>query len=77
MKNQSYIWLAISTVFLIAVAVTAHYQMNFPFVYSLVIIGQLVLIFTVYKVLTDKYSTDKTFNDWYEDKPQKDKTYSS
>jgi len=28
---------------------------------------------TVYKVLTDKYTTDKTFDDWYEDHPMSDK----
>jgi hypothetical protein len=30
-------------------------------------IGQILLIITVYKVLTDDYTTTKTFEDFYED----------
>jgi len=30
-------------------------------------VGQLLLIFTVYKVLVDDYTTNKTFGDFYED----------
>jgi hypothetical protein len=45
--------------------------MNFPFgwIFSLTIAGQTLLIITVYKVLTDPYTTKKTFEDFYEDYP--------
>ena len=31
--------------------------------------GQMFLAITVYKVLRDNYSTKKTFEDFYEDRP--------
>lgn len=45
--------------------------MDFPFgwIFSLTIAGQTLLIITVYKVLTDPYTTKKTFEDFYEDYP--------
>jgi hypothetical protein len=51
--------------------------MNMPFglVFFLVVFGQGLLIFTVYKVLTDDYTTDKTFEDFYEDRPDLGKNY--
>ncbi|EIA09196.1 hypothetical protein HJ01_01582 [Flavobacterium frigoris PS1] len=32
-------------------------------------IGYFLILFMVYKVLRDRYSTTKTFKDWYEDQP--------
>jgi len=32
-------------------------------------IGSFLVPFMVYKVLTDEYTTFKTFKDWYEDNP--------
>ena len=45
------------------------YNVNYPIVFTAVLLGQAWWIFTVYKVLTDEYTTDKTFDDWYEDYP--------
>ncbi len=44
---------------------------NFPFslIFFTTLAGQILLLITVYKVLTDDYVTDKTFDDWYEDHP--------
>ncbi len=36
----------------------------------LFIVGNFLVIWMVYEVLRDKYSTTKTFKDWYEDKPK-------
>jgi hypothetical protein len=73
MKNTAIrLVLAIS---LLLVVLTIMADLNFPFsfMFFLTLFGQVLLIYTVYKVLTDKYTTDKTFDDWYEDHPMPDK----
>ena len=67
MKNTA-IKLVWSTT-LVLVVLTVIAQLDFPFswIFFLTCFGQVLLIYTVYKVLTDKYTTDKTFDDWYED----------
>ena len=59
---------------LVLVTVTIMASMNFPFnwVFYVTIIGQALVIYMVYKVLTDNYSTVKTFDDFYEDNPIKE-----
>ena len=42
-----------------------------PVLISLLIIGHFLILFMVYIVLNDNYSTTKTFNDWYEDHPKR------
>jgi hypothetical protein len=37
----------------------------------MLVAGQFLVLWMVYKVLTDNYKTDKTFKDWYEDRPVK------
>jgi hypothetical protein len=46
-------------------------SLNFPFnwVFYLTVIGQVLVVVMVYKVLTDTYTTDKTFEHFYEDRP--------
>lgn len=62
-------WVALTTLILITVTIMA--TMNFPFnwVFYVTVLGQAAVIFMVYKVLTDVYTTDKTFEDFYEDYP--------
>ena len=45
--------------------------MGFPFnwVFYLTVIGQILVVIMVYKVLTDNYTTTKTFEYFYEDCP--------
>jgi len=73
MKNTA-IKLVLS-ISLLLVVLTIMADLNFPFsfMFFLTLFGQVLLIYTVYKVLTDKYTTDKTFDDWYEDHPMPDK----
>ena len=73
MKNTA-IRLVLATTFVLVV-LTIMAQLNFPFgwMFFLTCFGQVLLIYTVYKVLTDKYTTDKTFDDWYEDHPMSGK----
>ena len=69
MKNIAIYLLAITTFLLLLVVVFS--AMNFPYawVFYLTVIGQIFLVVTVYKVLRDKYTTQKTFEDFYEDAP--------
>jgi hypothetical protein len=73
MKNTA-LRLVWATTFVLVV-LTIMAQLNFPFswIFFLTLFGQGLLIYTVYKVLTDNYTTDKTFDDWYEDHPMSDK----
>lgn len=56
---------------LILVVLVLMSGMNFPFhwLFYATLFGQIALIVMVYKVLTDDYKTDKTFEDFYEDRP--------
>lgn len=69
MKISPFYFVFITTLLLITVTIMA--TMNFPFnwVFYLTVIGQLFVLIMVYKVLKDKYSTTKTFEDFYEDFP--------
>lgn len=69
MKLTAHFYIIVTTLLLVTVAVMVFYNVAFPIVMTTVLIGQAWWIFTVFKVLQDKYSTDKTFDDWYEDYP--------
>jgi TRAP-type C4-dicarboxylate transport system permease small subunit len=62
-------WVASTTIALIMVTIMA--TMNFPFnwVFYVTVIGQAMIVYMVYRVLTENYTTDKTFEDFYEDYP--------
>ena len=47
----------------------AALDFQYAWIFSLTTIGQILLVFAVYHVLTDDYSTNKEFKDWYEDRP--------
>ncbi|MDP5229299.1 MAG: hypothetical protein NWQ38_02815 [Cellulophaga sp.] len=69
MKDSAYFYVALTTLVLVTVTIMA--AMNFPFnwVFYVTVLGQVLVVFMVYKVLKDKYSTTKTFEDFYEDHP--------
>ncbi len=69
MKLSAHFYVIVTTLLLAAVGIMVFYNVAYPIVYTTVIIGQAWWIFTVYKVLTNNYSTSKTFEDWYEDHP--------
>ena len=58
---------------LVLVTLTIMASMNFPFswVFYVTVFGQGLVVYMVYKVLTDDYQTTKTFEDFYEDVPVK------
>ncbi|MEQ8419345.1 MAG: hypothetical protein RIB64_05005 [Arenibacter algicola] len=69
MKNTAMFWVAATTLVLISLTIMA--AMNFPFnwVFYVTVLGQIMLVYMVFRVLTDNYTTDKTFKDFYEDCP--------
>ncbi len=69
MKLSPVILLLITTFVLITVAVFAALDLPFRWVFFLTVFGQTLLIISVFRVLKDDYSTDKTFEDFYEDHP--------
>lgn len=62
-------YIGITTLLLVTIAVMVFFNLRYDLVFYTVLAGQAWWLFTVYKVLTDDYSTDKTFDDWYEDHP--------
>jgi len=56
---------------MVLVTVTIMVSMNFPFnwIFYMTVFGQALVVYMVYKVLTDDYDTPKTFDDFYEDNP--------
>lgn len=70
MRQSAHIYVIISSILLVAIAVMVFYNVSYPVVFYTVLFGQAFWLFTVYKVLTDKYTTEKTFDDWYEDHPR-------
>ncbi|MFP2996623.1 hypothetical protein ABN763_11960 [Spongiivirga sp. MCCC 1A20706] len=69
MKFNGLHWLGITTLLLITVTIFVSMKLSFGLIFYITVLGQLLLIYAVYKVLTDNYTTDKTFEDFYEDRP--------
>ncbi|AVR44358.1 hypothetical protein C7S20_03285 [Christiangramia fulva] len=70
MKRTGIILLSISTLILVSLVVLSSANVAFPIVFYLTVIGQVIFMLSVFKILTDKYHTEKTFDDWYEDSPR-------
>lgn len=69
MKSWPIILILATTLILVTVAIFSALQFPFHWVFWLTIAGEALLIVTVFRVLTDSYSTHKTFDDFYEDHP--------
>ncbi len=69
MKVSPLTYLAVTTFLLVAITIMASLNFAFAWIFYLMVIGQIFLAITVYKVLRDNYSTDKTFEHFYEDRP--------
>ncbi|GHA24100.1 hypothetical protein GCM10007103_01640 [Salinimicrobium marinum] len=69
MKLSAIFYIAITTLLLVGIVTMVFFNVSYPIVFYTVVVGQAWWIFTVYKVITDDYTTDKTFDDWYEDHP--------
>ncbi|MBO3117129.1 hypothetical protein J4050_10250 [Winogradskyella sp. DF17] len=69
MKSSPFPYIAITTLLLITITVMSAMDFPFNWVFYLTVLGQVFLVIMVYKVLTDDYTTDKTFEHFYEDRP--------
>jgi uncharacterized membrane protein len=69
MKTSPMIYVVITTLLLITVTIMSAMNMPFNWVFYLTVIGQIFVVVMVYKVLRDNYTTDKTFEHFYEDRP--------
>ena len=69
MKLSAITYLVLTTFVLVTVAIFAAMDFPFGWVFYLTVLGQALLIFSVFKVLRDSYTPDKTFKDFYEDHP--------
>lgn len=69
MKNSAMFFVLFVTVFLLVLTALVYTNIGFSWVFVLTVIGQLLVVLMVYKVLRDNYTTDKTFEDFYEDYP--------
>jgi len=75
MKINAMFLLGFTTLILIIVTIFASLNLSFTWVFYSIVFGQSLLVFTVYKVLKDDYQTDKTFKDFYEDRPDIGENY--
>ncbi|WP_369992411.1 hypothetical protein [Winogradskyella sp.] len=69
MKFSSTPYVIITTLLLLTVTVMSAMDFPFNWVFYLTVLGQIFVVLMVYKVLTDDYSTEKTFEHFYEDRP--------
>ncbi len=69
MKIPVLFYVAITTLVLVTLTIMVSMNMPLNWVFYLTCVGELLVLLMVYKVLRDKYTTDKTFEDFYEDHP--------
>ncbi|GAK96514.1 hypothetical protein JCM19294_2027 [Nonlabens tegetincola] len=69
MKINALFWIYLVTAVLVILTVSSQLGTSFKWIFTGTLIGQLLLLTMVYKILTDDYETDKTFEDFYEDRP--------
>ena len=63
------LWVGITTTMLFIVTLLASLNFSFSWVFFATLLGQGFLILMVMRVLQSPYKTDKTFEDFYEDRP--------
>lgn len=69
MKVSAIGLLIFTTLILVTVTIFATMGFSITWIFYFTVFGQALLIYTVFRVLKDKYHTDKTFKDFYEDHP--------
>lgn len=69
MKSSLALSIAIPTVLIFLVAILASLNYNFSLIFFLTVVGQGFLVYMVIRVLKDNYTTEKTFEDFFEDRP--------
>jgi len=69
MNNPIMFYVVVSAVLLVTIIIMVSMNMPFNWVFFITCFGQVLVAVMVYKVLTDNYTTEKTFEDFYEDNP--------
>ncbi len=69
MKVSAMPMVFITSVILLLITIMVVMNVSFAWIFYLTCFGQIMVIVMVYKVLKDQYTTNKTFNDFYEDYP--------
>lgn len=69
MKLPVSFYISVTTLLLITITVMCAMDMPFGLIFYLTVFGQVLVVLMVYKVLTDNYTTNKTFEHFYEDRP--------
>ncbi|WP_299431274.1 hypothetical protein [uncultured Aquimarina sp.] len=69
MRISGMMMIGITSILLLLITIMAIMNIEFSWVFYLSCFGQILVVLMVYTVLTDKYSTNKTFEDFYEDRP--------
>lgn len=64
-------YVVLTTLLLITVTIMSAMNLQFNWVFYATVLGQAFILAMVYRVLTDDYTTEKTFEDFYEDHPIK------
>lgn len=70
MKNFALFLVVFTTVYLFVFTVFSQLDFSIKLMNVLFINGNILVLWMVYSVLKDKYTTKKTFKDWYEDRPK-------
>ncbi|XCF06910.1 hypothetical protein ABI125_03390 [Tamlana crocina] len=70
MKVPAMFYVALTTFLLVLLAVMVSLDVPFGLVFYTKCVGQFFLLVMVYKVLKDNYTTNKTFDHFYEDYPK-------
>lgn len=69
MKISPMVYITITTCLLVVITIMCAMGFPFNWVFYLTVIGQILVVLMVYRVLTDNYKTNKTFEHFYEDRP--------
>ena len=69
MKFPAMFYVVITTLVLLTVIIMTTMNCSFKWVFYTTVVGQILVVVMVYKVLTDNYRTEKTFEHMYEDCP--------
>ncbi len=75
MKISAMTMVLITSVMLLIVTILVIMNIEFSWIFYLTCLGQIMIAIMVYKVLKENYTTDKTFDDFYEDHPISNNKY--
>lgn len=71
MKNFAIKLVWFTTAYLVVFTALSAVGIAYPLLWGMLLLGQFLVLYMVYKVLSAAYTTDKKFRDWYSDVPKK------